>query len=71
MHVSSDRAIGDAFLVWSQTAYPLVAVPAGPQSFPAVIVPGWRLAIHGGSAIIVLILLIPELLCCRKQRHTG
>jgi hypothetical protein len=63
--------IGDAFLVWSQTAYPLVAAPAGPQPFPAVIAPGWRLAIHGGTAIIVLILLIPELLYRRRQRHTG
>lgn len=51
--------VGDAFLVWSQTAMPLTA-QLRPASFPDVLVEWWRLPLHLLSLGLLVLLLIPE-----------
>ena len=51
--------VGDAFLVWSQTAIPFIARPA-PTAFPDVVSFWWRLPLHLLSLGLVVLLLIPE-----------
>jgi hypothetical protein len=49
--------VGDAFLVWSQTAMPLVAqVPSA--NFPDLVTSWWRLPLHLLSLGLVMVLLI-------------
>lgn len=51
--------VGDAFLVWSQTAMPLTA-QMPPANFPDVVVEWWRLPLHLLSIGVLILLLIPE-----------
>ena len=59
--------VGDAFLVWSQTAIPTV-VQVPPASFPDVVASWWRLPLHLLSLGLVMVLLIPE---WRRWRRMG
>lgn len=56
--------VGDAFLVWSQTAIPFTA-PIPSADFPDVVASWWRVPLHLLSLGMVLLLLMPE---WRRQR---
>jgi hypothetical protein len=59
--------VGDAFLVWSQTAMPIVA-PAAPAIFPDVVSSWWRLPLHLLSLGLVAMLLLPEWTRYRRRK---
>jgi len=58
--------IGDAFVAWAKSAIPAIFAPS--KELPAIVSPGWRIPIHGVTAVFLFLLWLPIIKGLKAKR---